>query len=41
VANSTQELGDETFGNGFGGVTDIELGADGYLYVLSYVYRSI
>ena len=32
------------FGNGFGGITDIQVGPDGYLYVLSYsgvIYRIV
>lgn len=41
VANNTEELGGVMFASGFGGITDIEVGADGYLYVLSYVHRSI
>ena len=35
IANSTNELQDIIFGQGFGGVTDIEVGPDGYLYVVS------
>ena len=44
VANSDSELeeaagssGDDgiIFGKGFGGITDLEVGADGYLYVVS------
>jgi glucose/arabinose dehydrogenase len=31
--NESQPL---VFGQGFGGITDIEVGTDGYLYVLSY-----
>ena len=41
VANNTEELEGVTFASGFGGITDIEVGNDGYLYVLSYVHRSI
>ena len=41
VANSTRELEDVVFATGFGGITDLEVGDDGYLYVLSYVHRSI
>ena len=41
VANSTRELEDVIFATGFGGITDLEVGDDGYLYVLSYVHRSI
>jgi aldose sugar dehydrogenase len=33
----------QTFGSGFGGITDIETGPDGFLYVLSFdngvIYR--
>ncbi len=35
IANSSAELGDVTFGTGFGSITDIEVGPDGYLYVVS------
>ncbi|HJU78771.1 MAG TPA: quinoprotein glucose dehydrogenase, partial [Nitrososphaeraceae archaeon] len=41
VANNTEELEGVIFASGFGGITDIEVGSDGYLYVLSYVHRSI
>lgn len=41
VANSSAELEDIIFAKGFGGITDLEVGDDGYLYVLSYVHRSI
>jgi len=41
VANNTHELSDVIFARGFGGITDLEVGPDGYLYVLSYVNRSI
>ena len=40
VVNSEEELSSITFGSGFGGITDIETGPDGYLYVLSY-YKEI
>jgi glucose/arabinose dehydrogenase len=36
VANSEDELSAITFGSGFGGITDIETGPDGSLYILSY-----
>jgi aldose sugar dehydrogenase len=43
VANSTREFRDSVFAGGFGGITDIQVGPDGYLYVLSYpngkIYR--
>jgi glucose/arabinose dehydrogenase len=35
IADSSRELGDVIFGEGFGGITDIEVGPDGYLYVVS------
>jgi glucose/arabinose dehydrogenase len=35
IANSTNELKEVIFGQGFGGITDIEVGPDGYLYVVS------
>ena len=36
VVNNNEELFSITFGSGFGGITDIETGPDGLLYVLSY-----
>jgi glucose/arabinose dehydrogenase len=36
IANSDEELSDVTLGTGFLGITDIETGPDGYLYVLTY-----
>ena len=38
VANSQDEMKSTVFGRGFGGITDIEVGPDGYLYILS-VYQ--
>lgn len=35
IANNTGEIGDLLFANGFGRVTDMEIGPDGLLYVLS------
>jgi aldose sugar dehydrogenase len=35
IADSTNELNKVTFAEGFGGITDLEVGPDGYLYVLS------
>lgn len=35
VANNREELQDAVFGQGFGAILDIEVGPDGYLYVLS------
>jgi glucose/arabinose dehydrogenase len=37
VANTPEEAEDIIFGTGFGGITDIKTGPDGYLYVLSFV----
>ena len=36
VVNNNEELSSITFGSGFGGITDIETGPDGFLYILSY-----
>lgn len=41
IANSTQEIKDVIFGKGFGGITDLQLGDDGFLYVVSYGHGSI
>ena len=41
VANSNKELRDVIFAGGFGGITDIQVGPDGNLYVLSYSYGKI
>lgn len=41
IANSTEELKDVIFGKGFGGITDLQVGDDGYLYVVSYAHGSI
>jgi glucose/arabinose dehydrogenase len=41
IANTTGELEKIVIGQGFGGITDLEIGPDGYLYILSYVHRSI
>jgi aldose sugar dehydrogenase len=35
IADTTSELNDVVFAEGFGGITDLELGPDGYLYVVS------
>jgi hypothetical protein len=35
VADDEDELEDIIFGRGFGGITDLEVGPDDYLYVLS------
>lgn len=42
VANSNDNQSDIIFGTGFNGITDIEVGPDGYLCILSYggtIYR--
>jgi glucose/arabinose dehydrogenase len=36
VANNTSELSQIIFGQGFGQITDIEIGPDGYLFILSH-----
>jgi glucose/arabinose dehydrogenase len=36
VVDNEEEMSAITLGNGFGGITDIETGPDGNLYVLSY-----
>ncbi len=36
VANDDEELDDITLGTGFEGITDIETGPDGFLYVLTF-----
>lgn len=44
VADNDGELEAVTIGTGFGGITDVETGPDGYLYILSYsgnVYRIV
>ena len=35
IADNVDELEGVIFGKGFGGITDLEVGPDGYLYVLS------
>lgn len=35
IANDKDELGEVIFGQGFGAILDIEVGPDGYLYILS------
>jgi aldose sugar dehydrogenase len=35
ISNNTEESKDVIFGNGFGRITDMKIGPDGYLYVLS------
>jgi glucose/arabinose dehydrogenase len=43
VADKPSELKDIIFAKGFGGITDLQVGPDGYLYVLSYgkIFRII
>ena len=36
VADKVEELGNTIFGKGFGVITDLQVGPDGYLYVLVY-----
>jgi aldose sugar dehydrogenase len=36
IANRIGEMKDVIFANGFGRITDLEIGPDGYLYVLSF-----
>jgi len=36
IANSPDDLEEVTFAEGFSGITDLDVGLDGYLYVLSY-----
>ena len=36
IANNQDELQEVILGRGFNGITDIEVGPDGYLYVLSF-----
>jgi aldose sugar dehydrogenase len=36
VADEVEELGNIIFGKGFGVITDLQVGPDGYLYVLVY-----
>lgn len=36
VADNDSEMDSVTLGSGFGGITDIETGPDGYLYILSF-----
>jgi glucose/arabinose dehydrogenase len=40
VVDTEEELSSVTFGSGFGGITDIETGPDGFLHVLSYYKES-
>lgn len=40
IAEGEEELGEITFGTGFGGITDMETGPDGLLYVLTFDQES-
>jgi glucose/arabinose dehydrogenase len=37
VADNLEELDKITFGKGFSGITDLQVGPDGYLYVLAHI----
>jgi glucose/arabinose dehydrogenase len=44
IANTPDELQDNIFGSGFGVITDLQVGPDGFLYVLTYsgtIYRIV
>ena len=41
MADTDEELQDVTFGSNFGIITDLEVGPDGYLYVVSYGHGEI
>jgi glucose/arabinose dehydrogenase len=45
IANTPEELDAVKFAEGFSGITDLEVGPDGYLYVLAYgkgtIYRIV
>ena len=44
VANSPENLKSVIFGHGFGTITDLEVGPDGFLYVLTFdgtMYRIV
>jgi aldose sugar dehydrogenase len=41
VADTEAENKDITFGTGFKGITDMQVGPDGYLYILSYYFGAI
>lgn len=36
IANTTEESNEVLFATGFAGVTDLEVGPDGYLYILTF-----
>ena len=44
VANNPDDLKSVIFGHGFGTITDLEVGPDGFLYVLTFdgtIYRIV
>lgn len=41
IANDNEELENVVFGQGFGVITDIKEGPDGYLYLLSHINGNI
>ncbi len=44
VANSPEDVRSVIFGHGFGTITDLEVGPDGFLYVLTFdgtIYRIV
>jgi hypothetical protein len=44
IANSPEDLRPVIFGHGFGTITDLEVGPDGFLYVLAFegtIYRIV
>jgi aldose sugar dehydrogenase len=41
IAQNPNELQNIIFGKGFGGITDVELGPDGYLYILAATHDSL
>ena len=44
VANNPEDLKSVIFGHGFGTITDLEVGPDGFLYVLTFdgtIYRIV
>jgi glucose/arabinose dehydrogenase len=41
IAQKPNELQNVIFGQGFGGITDVELGPDGYLYILAATHDSV
>jgi glucose/arabinose dehydrogenase len=41
MAQKPNELQNVIAGQGFGGITDVELGPDGYLYILAATHDSV